>query len=469
MPHPRPTLSRILLSAAVSGLALAGIVGCTVVPPPTSAAVLDEALPANAKPPARWSNPTDAAAVSTGWVAGFHDKRLTALVSEALANNNDLKIAAARVEEARQALVIAGSPLFPAVGIGASGDAGRDLSTGDSFGHSGAVLSAEWEADVWGKISSGKAAAFAQAEAAAQTEAYARLSIAGLVARGWYTNIGLRQQIAVAREQVQTYTEQSELVQKKFAAGAVDMLDVDQANAAVSAAEASLVLLQSRSQTALRSLEVLLGRYPGNRLDISAGFPALPAQVPAGTPAALISRRPDVVAAAQQVDAAFYEIQVAQLSLLPAFTLTGRGGRLNDDVLSVLGLAPDYLLLGASILQPIFEGGALNADIASATARQQAAVAAYGQSLLTAFREVETALSNESYFRQRLGHLQDENVDLLDAVKLGQDKFTAGQISMQNLLQIQQRQEAVEQQVIEAQTGVVINRVDLYLALGGSL
>lgn len=469
MQHSPPTYARSLLSSAVTGLLILGIAGCTVAPPPPQAAVLNEALPAGARPPAKWSNAADSAAVSSGWVASFHDKRLSALVSEALANNMDLKIAASRVEEARQALVIAGSPLFPAVGVDASGHAGRDFSSEDSFNHSGASLSAEWEPDVWGKISSGKAAAFAQLEATAQTAAFARLSIAALVARGWYTNIGLKQQIALALRQVDAYAQQSDLVQQKFDAGAVDMLDLDQAKAAVSAAKANLVALQARSDMAMRSLEVLLGRYPGNRLEVSTGFPALPAQVPAGTPAALISRRPDVVAAAQLVDAAFYDVQVAQLSLLPAFTLVGRGGRLNDEVLSVIGLAPNYLLLGASVLQPVFAGGALNANIASASARQQAAIASYGQTLLTAFREVESALANERYYRERLGHLQDENADMSDAVKLGQDKFTAGQISMQNLLQMQERQEAVEQQVIEAQTGVMINRVDLYLALGGGL
>lgn len=453
-----------------AGLAAALLLGaCTVAPPPPQAEVLAEALPASAKVPVNWKSPADRAAVSTGWVSTFHDKTLTALVSEALANNLDLKIAAAQVALAQQALVVAGSALYPVVGADLSGATTRNSQTDSSFDRTGGTIGASWEVDLWGRISSGRAAAAAQYDAAVQTETFARLSIAALVARGWYSSIAYARNIAVAQTQVADYEQQLGLVKDKFAAGANDMMDVDLAEATLASAKADLVSLQARAQTATRGLEVLLGRYPGNELQARSGFPSLPSAVPSGTPAFLISRRPDVLAAGQQVQAAFYNVQVAQLALLPGFSLMGNAGKLNNDALDVIGLAPNYLQVGATLLQPIFEGGALNANIAAASAAKQAAVASYGQSVLTAFREVETALANERFFRDRLGLLGAEAQDWTDAAELGQKKYAAGEISLQNLLQIEERQFAAEQGQIDAQLGVMLNRIDLYLALGGGL
>ena len=459
-------IKRPFATGVVAALLLAG---CTVAPPPPQAEVLAEALPASTKVPVNWKSPSDRSAVSTGWVSTFRDKTLTALVSEALANNLDLKVAAAQVQLAQQALVVAGSPLYPVVGLDLGAAHTRNSETDSTFNRTGGAIGASWEVDIWGQISSGKAAAAAQYDAALQTETFARLSIAALVARGWYTSIGYAQNIAIAQTQVAAYEQQLELVKEKYAAGANDMLDVNLAEATLASAKADLVSLQARAQTAVRGLDVLLGRYPGNDLRAHGGFASLPASVPSGTPASLISRRPDVLAAGQQVQAAFYNVKVAELALLPGFSLTGQAGKLNDAALDVIGLSPNYLQLGASLLQPIFQGGALNANIAAASAAKQAAVAAYGQSVLEAFREVETALANERFFRDRLGLLGAEAQDWSEAAELGQKKYDAGEISLQNLLQIEERQYAAEQGQIDAQLGVMLNRINLYLALGGSL
>jgi outer membrane protein TolC len=126
------------------------------------------------------------------------------------------------------------------------------------------------------------------------------------------------------------------------------------------------------------------------------------------------------------------------------------------------------LAIGVAVLQPIFNGGALNAEIAGATARQQAAVAAYGSAALNAFRQVETALANEGYYRQRLGLIREQSKNYTQAVDLAVDKYNAGTISLQNLLQLQSDLLASDSAVIDATSGLLTNRVDLYLALGGT-
>ncbi len=174
------------------------------------------------------------------------------------------------------------------------------------------------------------------------------------------------------------------------------------------------------------------------------------------------------MAAQARVDAAFYDVKAAELALLPAFSLTGTAGAANVDLLNILDLAPDVLAIGVSVLQPIFNGGTLNAEIAGATARQQAAVAAYGGVVLNAFRQVETFLDNEGYYRQRLALIRDQSESYNEAVNLAVDKYNAGTMSLQNLLQLQADLLASDSAVIDATSGLLVNRVDLYLALGGT-
>ena len=442
---------------------------CAIKDPPSQQLIVNEALPPGTSVPSRWvARNANRAAVTQGWVTTFHDPILSALVAEANANNPDLAATAARVDAAREALVIAGAPLFPAISLDATGKRTRDLDAGETLKHRGGRLNILWEVDVWGRIRSSQAASVAGYEAAAEDEEFARLSLAALVARSWYVNSELIQRIALARQEIRIYSELLKLVREKRKAGQVDLIDVYQAEASVNAAQAGLVQAQEKSSTAIRSLEILLGRYPGHELKARNSYVTPPPTVPAGLPASLLSRRPDVLASERLVAAAFYNVQVAKLSLLPAISLTGAGGRLVDPGLSLLGFTPDYLQLGANLLQPIFQGGALQAQIKVASAEQRVAVASYGQSILLAFKEVETSLANEEYLRRRLDYLNAELNDRTQTVRIAYEKYRAGNIDLQSFLQFQEKQVAVQEEVIVAQGAILTNRIDLHLALGGS-
>lgn len=457
------TLTRPLALCLIPALS-----ACVVPPPPTQEQILDQAVPPQGQPPAAFTAPHDGGSVATGWVSAFRDRRLNALVTEALANNTDLKLAASQVALAQAGLALAGAPLFPAINADGSALGRRELSRDNPDTASGAAIGLDWELDFWGRIRSSQAGAAARLRATENDLVAARLSIAGLVAKSWFTLIALNQSADLARKQVDIYRAQLGLVEDKFNAGQVDQVDPALANASLAGAEALVAEAEGKIQATARALEVLLGRYPANEIRAAGSFPSLPSRVPAGVPANLLNRRPDVLASQAQVDAAFFDVKAAELALLPGFTLTGAAGTANVQLLEVIDLAPDVLGIGLTVLQPIFNGGALKAGIAGANARQQGAIAAYGTTVLNAFRQVETSLGNEVYYRKRLGLIQQQAKNYQDAVALGVDKYNAGTISLQNLLQLQNDLLASDQAVIDATSGLLINRVDLYLALGGT-
>jgi outer membrane protein TolC len=195
----------------------------------------------------------------------------------------------------------------------------------------------------------------------------------------------------------------------------------------------------------------------------------MPASLPdSGLPLSLLDRRLDVVAARNRVKAAFFDVQVAELTRLPGISLNAAGGSLLDPNLALLGTSPDYLRIGVNLLQPIFAGGAIDANIARMSAKQAGAVAEYGQTVLEAFREVETALANETALRAELANWRESLQDANEALALANDRYIEGTIDMTGLLFVQQFQLERQVSVIQAQSALLNNRVLLYMALGES-
>jgi NodT family efflux transporter outer membrane factor (OMF) lipoprotein len=401
-------------------------------------------------------------------VASFRDPQLTSLVNEAIANNRDLQVAAARVEAALQVAKIAGAPILPAVGLEAGRQEGRLYNRDRTSQVGGAVLAVSWELDLWGKLRSGQASAVASASAAANDALYARQSIAATVARSWVAYIEIAQLTAATNAIVQQYSQLVTLSQERADAGAVSDFDVVQAKGRLNAAKAALVDLRVSRNEAAAGLEVLLGRYPSLSIRPASRFPRFPGALSTGLPLSLLDRRPDVIAARDQVIAAFYDVETAKLARLPGISLALAGGQLFDPSLALIGANPDFLRLGIGLLQPIFEGGALQAEVVRMTAAQAAATASYGQTVLTAFGEVESQLANERLLRQALAHWQAAYSDAEEAVALGLDNYLAGTIDMVALLNLTEFSIGRQIDVIQSQADLLTNRISLYLALGES-
>ena len=193
----------------------------------------------------------------------------------------------------------------------------------------------------------------------------------------------------------------------------------------------------------------------------------MPGSLPAsGLPLSLLDRRPDVSAARNKVISAFFNTEVAKLTRLPSISLNLAGGSLLDPDLALFGSDPEFLRVGVSLLQPIFEGGALKANEVRMTARQSAAVAEYGQTVLQAFNEVETTLANEKVLRSELANWRASLADSNEALEFANDRYVQGTIDMTGLLILQQFQIERQVDVIESEAALLNNRVLLYMALG---
>lgn len=453
------------------------LVACETPVPPSDSEILRDALPDGTAIPAAWSaSGAPTAALSGGWVATFRDPVLASLVSEALRNNRDMAAAVARVEAAMQTIVISGAAQLPQIGLEgqAQNSEVRDRDGRIDLDRSsqawGGAIAASWEIDVWGRLRSDRAATVARARSVADDARYMQKSIAATVARSWVANIEIARLTAVSREATAVYDDLLTITSEKEAAGTVSDFDVVQVRSRLSAARATTSQILTSQNDAIGSLEVLLGRYPGLELQPGTRFPRMPAALPAsGLPLSLLDRRPDISAARNEVKAAFFDVKVAELTRLPGISIGAAGGTLVDPNLSLLGTNPEFFRIGANLLQPLFTGGALEADAARMSARQAAAVAEYGQTVLQAYREVEEALANEKVLRAELADWQASLDDASEALELANDRYVEGTIDMTGLLVLQQFQLERQVSVIQTEAALLTNRILLYMALGEAI
>lgn len=459
-------LTRWLIVSTV-GISLCG---CALHKPPSHATIVDQALP-RAKPlPPKWSGTPNAENVTGDWVKSFHDTGLEAVVSEAIANNLDLRQAAARVEAARQSVIVVGSKLKPQVGANFSGTTTRskDMDVVNQAQSNMELATVSWEVDVWGRLRAQRAAAQEYYEAIAVDYAFARQSLAATAAKSWYLAIETRQLLALTEQSVNIFGKLLELVKVRRAEGKVADLDVAEAGYQLDEAENELTIAQGLYSEARRTLEVLIGRYPAAELEVAEAFTPLPPPIGPGLPSSLLERRPDIVAAEHQVLSAFRTQEAAKLALLPSFSFIVEGGRLSDPLLSVLGLNPWLIHSAVGMFVPIYQGGALRAEIKIATARQEQSIAYFGGVALRAFDEVETGLTNERLMRERLPHMESAVRDHTEAVRVANLRYKAGSMDLLSVLQLQTGQIQSQADLIKLRNSQLANRINLHLALGGS-
>lgn len=449
-------------------LAAALLAGCALTPAPAHDQLVEQALPATTRIPVAWQATAEGGQVADGWLQSLDDPALAAIVTEALANNLDLRQAAEKVRVAQQTVTLVGAQLLPQVGVtaGARGlhDENHDGVTDATAVYAGVA----WELDVWGKLRAQKASAEAAYEATALDYAYARQSLAATVARTWYLAIETRQLLAVAKQSVAIYSQLLALVKTRRDAGKDSDLDVVDTRAKLASAQSSVEAAQESYGDVRRALEVLLGRYPGAEIEVAANYRPLPAMPEAGVPATLLERRPDIVAAESVVLAAFRNTESAQLALYPNFSLLLVGGRLNDLLLTLLRLNPWLASAAIGVSVPIYEGGALRAQIEIASAQQAQAVARYGSVLLRSFREVETSLANEQLLAKRIPFEEQAVSNRSEAVRIATVQYLAGRRDLLWVSNLQTGQLSTEAELVKLRGLRQINRIKLLLALGGS-
>ena len=483
----------ILLLAIASSLVLAG---CAIHQPPFGADIMPES--ARAKIPGSWAGSHRSGEVVPGWIRNFGDPELNALVADAVERNPDLKAAAARVEASRAAVRVAASSLYPRIamkGLGErqgqqlSGDLGRNINppsfggpgTEDSGGSGldtsmdsssqrwvyGLAAGAAWEADVWGRIRSKKAAARAESYALEADYEFARQSLAAAVARAYFTTIEAAQQEANAQETLDIYQEYSKLTDVRKQQGFASDFDVSQITSRNAAAEDALYAAQAARAQTIRAIEVVTSRYPAGKFDVRRSFPGQPRSVPAGLPAQVLERRPDLIASERRFAAAFHRVNEARTARLPRFVLSATSGLGTADLDGVGALDALVWSFAGGVTQPIFFGGELKAAQDLRTAEQKAAAAAYVGHALRAFQEVEDALAGDYYLRKREGALGTVVSSSAESVTFSRQQLEQGQIDMFTVLRLAGENLAAKVQYTQIRASRLRERVNLYLALGG--
>ena len=240
----------------------------------------------------------------------------------------------------------------------------------------------------------------------------------------------------------------------------LDELDVYLTAADVASAEEAVEQATAARESIMRSLEVLLGRYPSTEIKTANEQLPVPPEISVGVPADLIERRPDLKAAEARVRAAFHLTEEARLAKLPSFNLSAAGG--------FTSLTDFIGNLAAGIVAPLYTGGALEGQLEVATADQMAAVAADGMAVLGAFEEVETAMANERIFRKRQELLEKAVFNNENAFELAKAQYDVGRVEVLDVLQIQARVLAAKSALIRIQNERLAQRINLHLALGGS-
>ncbi len=451
--------------ARAACIPLFAIAGCALQPAPPADEIRAQSMP-NVKAPARWTGAdAPASPVRDDWLPVVDDASLRALIAEALAYNTDLRLTAARVEEAAAYAKLAGATIYPAVNLLAHG--GGKLG-GDNSGINGGGLFASWELDLWGRVRAERAAGEEQFQAAERDAEFARRSLVAMVTKSWVLAIEARLQHAIAADVASASGRSLGLAQDRLRIGIGDEYDVSLALGSLQAARDAERQLALAQVQALRALELLVGRYPAATIEVATRLPALPGPVPAGLPSELLERRPDVMAAERRIAAAFHRVEEAKAARLPKIALTAGLTSMSSNLFVLQEHSNPVASLGANLAFPIFNGNALQAQVEIRTAEQAMAVADYGRIGLRAFNEVESALSAAAAADDREVILAQSVVVSSRSRELAEVRYRVGSGDLRAVLGQDVVLYGTQATLLRVRADQLVQRVNLQLALGGS-
>lgn len=411
-------------------------------------------------------------AISSGWLDAFDTPDLNRAVEDALANNQDLKAAAARMRQARESRIAGKARLLPRVGAEGSasyGVAENGPAAARESERYGLSLAASWEIDLWGRLRDLNAAD--DADYAAVQAAYrgARLSLAANAAKAWCNLVAAEQLLQLARDTLDSNERVLRAVERLFKGGAGQgALDVQLGRTNVASAGRAVKATELLRDEAARSFELLTGRYPTATTRAARDLPPLKRRVPAGIPAELVERRPDLAAARARLFASARRADAARKALLPRIALTAASGTPVTRFQDLLD--PGFLTSSvlAAFNQAIYEGGALAADARGALAANEALVHDYAQTALEAFREVESALAADlSLAEQELFLIREVEQAALAETQAARDYSDGVNDDILRVLESQGRANDARSGLIRLRNARLQNRIDLHLALGG--
>lgn len=411
--------------------------------------------------------------VPSDWWTLYQDATLNELMAKALKNNKDLKIAAARIEEADAFLSEVGAALLPQVNLEASSTrSGISETTAIRFppfqrGNHNAKLSTSFELDFWGKLRRAKESARAQALATRYAADTVGLSLTGLVTSNYLLLRSLDAQINVSNDSLRNREESLVLTKRRLAAGASSALDVAQAEVASSNLKAQIVDLVKQRALIQHQLAVLTGDLTLNVATGDLSSIPLPPVPPAGLPSSLLEARPDVRQAEQNLISANAKIAVAKAALFPSISLTANLGNESAQLGDLLKSASRVWGAGLSLNLPIFDSGRLNSKVDQASAQQKQILLSYENAVQTAFREVDDALVSVKQNTERETALDQSRQSAQRALQISENRYKAGYSAYLDVLDSQRVYNDTALNYLQSRQARLVSTVDLFKALGG--
>ncbi len=452
---------------------LVGLAACTVGP--------DYKVPDTTDiTPATWrwqpSAPRDAAPKGDWWKV-FHDSELDRLEAMALADNQNVRAAFARIEQARANARAAATDWFPNIGFNSRNKRERTSSNlptpvpvtipSAQINTFSQTLDLSYELDLWGKVRRSFESARAQADSSAADYNNVLLTLTGDVAATYFQLRALDADLASLRRTIALREKSLGLIQQRFTAGTIQETDVARSKTEVATAKAELADIKRQRQEAADNLSLLCG-VPATTFHLAERpLHGRPPVIPAGLPASVLERRPDVAAAERLVAARNAEIGVATAAYFPAISLTGQGGYLSKDTSSLFTADSRVWSIGPSVSLPITGFGLIHANIRNKRAAREEAIATYRQTVLAALKDVETTLAQTRYRAEQAAAQNEALAAASQAADLTRARYDSGAVGYLEFLDAERTRLQTERQTNQVTAQRFIATVRLVKAMGG--
>lgn len=409
------------------------------------------------------------------WRNFFSDPKLRELITLALENNRNLRIAVQRVAEARAIYGIQKSASLPSISAIAADNRARtpaDLSiTGvetTASSYQVALGLSSWELDFWGRVSNLKKAALESYLATDAARKAIQVSLVAQVANTYLVQCELTERLAIAKQTLKTRENSLQIMQRRYATGAASKLDLIQAELLLNQVRDELVTVQQYLERNHNALTLLVGKpvkdigQPLSQIEAD-----LSKSIATGLPSDLLIYRPDILAAEHQLEAAHANVNAARAAFFPRITLTGSAGTASASLDGLFRAGSQAWTFVPSITLPIFDAGLNQANLDLAKARQQAAVSDYERTIQGAFREVSDALADRYWLSKQVTVRQENLAMQTERARLALLRYQNGAASYLDVLDAERNKFSAEQLLVQTRRELLASTVSVYAALGG--
>lgn len=463
---PMQFLKSRFLKLVFIGASAYAISAC-VSPPMTSKDLKEKAL-ANVQTPMQFQAAdivsTSGLNANDAWLKQFDDPELLELSALALKDNPSLAIFSARRSQAQSLMDSSGGAYYPSVN--AIGNIGGKAGSSGS-GLTGYYIGANWELDLWGRVRTQMATTTQSSLAINADQDAAQLSLLASLAKSIWLARALTEQARLSGENAVAAEKLASLTQTRQKVGASSNNEVLEAQSSVAQLKELATSTSVARDQALRAVQVFIGQYPSAKPLRTIALPSVPGAIDPGMPMDLLERRPDVLAAQARVNSAFYAADEKRLARLPKISLTAGFAFIDSQVFSLINGASTSFGFGANVAVPIFQGGAIEAQIAYQDAEARAVLASYGKTVLNALNEAENGINADNAWKGRSTLLQTQLDSQVRLMKNTNAEFSIGRIDQRQVQQQIIKTNSIQMTWNQGRLDALSQRVNLYLALGG--